>query len=479
MTIEQQIDCLLGLHNCTWQTAPLESLKILERALMLSKQYREKRPKILYEIGFTKRRVDDIESAVEYYKKALEEANQIKETEIAPTLLNDLGYALSYMSEYTEAKVYVELSREIRRKKLDVVQWKLNSVVQQLRTASPELSRELLSQQKSLNRELKEARLKLGFTFNTLGEISRFSGDLARATGEYSEALSIFKDEKNTYWQVKALHSRGEAHRRIAKILFEDHRLSASEEFDKKTYEDISSCLALCEQYGYEIESDTAYRRMGRLLHDRAFRTDNPKQKLEFLDQAQEYFEKGLQIAVRTKDSLEELENLTEIAFLVNDRLALLGVNHDGLKFKEEIEKSEKEIARLREAVVNHPPDKPKIYHFPVFANLLKLEEGAFQYTLGNYAESLKYYLDGFLGLASDPGYGSVRYRQHRDHLLEQLRGIGDYKEEKHWCETFIKAWEKEKMKRTKPLKTLAQVHPDLIQKLKLHLDTGYLFDEK
>ncbi len=475
MTVEQQIDCLLGLHNCTWQVDPPESLKILARADKLSEKFASKRAKILYEIGFTYRKMDDIERAVDNYKEALKEASLIKDKELVSTILNDLGYALLFMSKYTEAQVYVERSREYRRKRVEEVQQKLDDITQQLRTASAKSAR-LLEQQKSLNHDLHDARLRLGYTFNTLGEISRFSGDLARATGEYSEALSIFKSENSYIWQVKALHSRSEAHRRIAKRLFEDHRLEASEEFDAKTYEDISSCLVLCEQYGYETESDTAYRRMGRLLHDRAFRTNNLKQKMILLDQAKQYFEKGLQIAQHTKDFLEELENLTEIAFLVNDRLSFLGVDHETQEFKDMVEKSEKEIAGLRNAIENHPTDKLKIYHFSVFASLLKLAEGAFQYVQGNFSEALKAYIKAYSGLASDPGYGSVRYRQHRDHLLEQLKGIRDAKVEKKWCDAFIKAWEKEKMQRTKPPQTLAQVHPDLLQKLRLHMmDTGYL----
>ena len=89
--------------------------------------------------------------------------------------------------------------------------------------------------------------------------------------------------------------------------------------YDAEAETDIRRSLGLCDTYALSDVSDTAHRRMGRLLHDIALRETNPKIKIDLLDQALGEFEHGLLAAVDTRDTLEELESLTEIAFLADE----------------------------------------------------------------------------------------------------------------------------------------------------------------
>ena len=92
----------------------------------------------------------------------------------------------------------------------------------------------------------------MGLSFNTLGQIKRFDGDLSAATGAYSEALEIFRKENAFIWQIRALHSRGEAHRRIATILYEQERNKARKEFEELARKDINECINLCIQHNID-----------------------------------------------------------------------------------------------------------------------------------------------------------------------------------------------------------------------------------
>lgn len=476
-THEKIIDALLGLHNCTYPLDLDRSLEILfDEALPLCQHAEIRRAQVLYEIGFTFSRKQQYLKAIDYYEQAKSVA---KDAEWRATILNDMGYAYVFLGEYKRAGRYVKSGGlKLRQRKVQNLEDLLAENKMQLASIGSGDNNALQQETEQLENDLSEARWLLGLSFNTLGQIKRFDGDLAAATGAYSEALEIFSrdDVQDFSWQARALHSRGEAHRRIARILFEQGRFEACNDYEKRARNDLQRCLDLCDQYGI-TEKHTAYRRMGRLLHDQAFRTDDLDGRLILLEQAKGYFEKGFQAAKDDDNVLEELENLTEIAYLVDDRLDALKLLYGRLK-EHDIQEGDQDIEPLREALIQYGESGQEPFFFPVFQHLLKLEEGAFRFAQDEYAEALDYYLRGYVGLASERGYGVARYKQHLVHLVDQLKKL-DQPMVEGWKETFIKTWEETKV----PLPdgselTLAQLHPELVEEMQIFLDTAFLLQE-
>jgi tetratricopeptide (TPR) repeat protein len=468
------IDALVGLHNCTHPLDLDESLRILNEALKLCKRSEAKRARVLYEMGFTYSKMQDMERALDFYSQAKDAAAANKDRVLMPTILNDMGYAHVFIGQYKRAGYLVKSALDLRQERVRDLEAQLSM----LREKNDAEQRGTLKQQREkLERDLLDARLKLGMSFNTLGQIKRFDGDLSAATGAYSEALEFFRGANDYLWQARALHSRGEAHRRIAETLHGQGRFKACHDYETRAHDDFQQCIVICNQYNYDDELSTALRRMGRLLHDQALREADTKKRLDLLGQAREHFEQGLDVAKRSGNALEEFENLTELAFLVDDRLqAQKQLSGEDILSSEQIQDGDRDIERLRTHIKQSAKAKFKIYQFPVFEHLLEMEEGAFRFIQGNYKDALKFYLDGYKGLAGLPGYGVARYRQHLGHLLKRIRELNDPDEEKRWCKAFITAWRKTKVKDMD--QTLAQIHPELVEQVQLYSDTGFLLRE-
>jgi tetratricopeptide (TPR) repeat protein len=466
---DQIIDALLGLHNCTHPLDLNKSLAILEEeTLPLCKRCKTKRAEVQYEIGFTHSRLQDISQAIIWYERAKDAASDV---EWMAMILNDMGYAYVFWGQYERAGRYVKRALELRQ---DWVR-RLVSELSDMKKKSGSDHQQIESRE----RELSDARRLLGLSFNTRGQIKRFDGDLAAARGAYSEALDIFsrEDVSDYLWQAEALHSRGEVHRRLAVVLFDQDRFEDSDRYEKLAREDIEESLALCDQFGFEKHA--VNRRMGRLVHDQAKRATDLKESLNLLEKARSYFEKGLQAAKDNDNTLEKLENLTELAFLVDDRLEAQKQLSDSKSLnQEQIENGRRDIEALREGLERHRNDPFVIYQFPVFEHLLELEEGAFRFVQGQLDEALEYYLKGYAGLASTPGYGVARYRQHLGHLFDQIKKIEDSALVHEWGKTFIKKWGETKVElvdQEGARQTLSQLHPELVEEMQIYLDTAFL----
>lgn len=315
-------------------------------------------------------------------------------------------------------------------------------------------------------------------SYNTLGQLARYTGELANAEDYYDDALSIFEAQESNYWRIEALQSRGDAYRQLAKNLYTLERREKSREYDKKAYNDLEAAMVLCEQYGFIEISARVHRRIGRLLHDRYFRTDDLHQQETLLKEALAYFEDAIQIAQKTGSTLEELEALTEIAFLGDDLVRLYKQQEPYDKLQpEEHELVQQYTNRLRQGIEAeaHRDDRPRIYQFDVFDNLLKMEEAALIYESGNFDQALEKYLQSFTGLARDPGYGSARCRRHFDHLFENIRRLRDASEEEKWCRRFMDAWRQETVVGDKNM-TLERAHADLFKQFELHIETGFMY---
>jgi tetratricopeptide (TPR) repeat protein len=206
---------------------------------------------------------------------------------------------------------------------------------------------------------------------------------------------------------------------------------------------------------------------MGRALHDLALdelEMGNNSAAREYLEQARSYLVQGLRYAQETKDTLEELGILAELAFIIDDFMVVVGPE----KIPEEYLASLDEFKRTLDA---HRKDKFRIYQFDVFDNLYKLEKAATDYRQEDYEKALKGYLEANVGLASDPGYSRSRYKQHFPHLAGQIENLPP-EVAKVWCDAFIQTWEKKTVS-GKSGRTLAQEvrRPDLVVWCRKHLN--------
>lgn len=476
---EQEIEALLGLFYGTWPESLTDALRILNQALPIVQEKVERLyPTILYWIGITYRRMQDLDEAIKWYEEALRIARQYGDKVITPTILNDMGYALILTGKYRRASVRIEMAARLRKQNYDLLEKEIEAVTEKLEFSIYEtVKRDLIVQKTALEEKLYNATIDLGASYNTLGELFRYTGILDRATGYYSEALAIFNKLNSHYWQVQALHPRGDAHRRLSRNLFDQERIESSERYDSLAYEDILSSLELCEKYGFVESMARVYRRMGRLMHDRFFKTKDITKQEDFLNQAVSYLNQCLQVARDQHNVLEEMEALAEIAFLGDD-LARLYRRQDpnnslSLEQRKKIESIY--LAPLRQGIKEHQKDRQRIFHFYVFENLLKMEEAALAYESGAYDNALHLYLESFTGLAQEPGYGVERCRRHFDHLFENIRRLPTLSLRKEWCERFIEKWKSTSMKRD-DIATIAEAHPDLFEQFELYLDIGFVF---
>ena len=452
------VDALVGKFN-TYVSADPE--KAHQEYLLPAKELAEAKvpdrlATIYYEIGYAHRWMQKIDDAVEWYGKALAEQRK-RPTDRArkATVLNDRGYAYTFLGRWGFTTRDVENALQIR-------QSILRDERERLEKANPE-------EREKLQRVAMEAARKVGMSHNTLGDFGRYTGHLDNALNQYTDALKLFREAKDTTWQAKALCGMGETYRRLALDANERGNVEARDEFLGKALENMQSSLYLCQKYQIDGERDTALRRLGRYYHDLAL-LEMKREKnrdTEFIKKnlrmAHEYFEEALKYALKTNDDLEEFENLTEMAFLLNDAIEVLGEENVPDEFKNA-------LVDLEKALKEHKKDKLRIYQYPVFEYLLRMEKAAIDFVHGLRTEAMDEYLDVYKGLATLPGYGVARYVQHRDHLKEQVEKLSPEEQIKR-CDEIIEIWETTPVPGSKPERVLADDYSDLVEWSYLQLD--------
>jgi tetratricopeptide (TPR) repeat protein len=469
---EKRVDAMIELHNCTWGRNPPTSLhdsltNYLEPALKLCQTSVPVRlPRVEYETGFTHSRLQDYKTAIIWYERARDSVLRLKANSSQPqlrldirqaTILNDLGFAYSQIGDYARSEIHIRRALEIRQQIFADRQKELESL-------SAKASVEALTARQdlaSLERGRSEARLRVGMSHNTLGRICRFRDKLEESVFQHEKALAHFIDLNEYYWQAIAYIDRGEVYRRLAdKVAFDQE---TKQGYLDKAKSDLGEALLLIERHRYRQHEATVLRRLGRYEHDLAMelKEKNPEEALAVLKSARSYFEQALQIAQQDADVMEELENLAEIAFLVDDQAEITNVGQALFR------QYKSDIDRLAQALAAHHDDESRIYQYPVFANLLELELGAFAFVQDNYEEALDHYIKGFTGLAQDRGYGSARYHQHISHLTGQIEKITDGDLAVSWCNRLIETWETTRIPDTG--QTLAQAYPGLVAWCDLH----------
>jgi tetratricopeptide (TPR) repeat protein len=453
----KRVEAMINLHNSTFQIDPEKSLEILEtaEAICVDKNAEKWLPKVLYERGFTYYLLNDLATSTTWYEKASHEAKRLQDKEMMPIILNDWGYNLLLTGDLPKGRISIRAARDLRYLRFTELSKKLKTKLTQ-------------DERTELAQELNDAQKMLGLSYSTLGDLARFSGRLNEAVTRYTEALNIFKKAESHYWQARMHFTRGEAYRRIATADYQAGRNAKSKKLDKQAEEDIDKSLLLCDKYGFRRDTATAYRRLGRLYHDRMFRTSDPETQLDLLQKANALFTKALSIAKELNDPIEIFENLTELAFLGDDYLDIVKAHKP-----HEIELAKKTSHEGNEALRTQlekysESTKNPIYFFPVFYHLLEIEQAAFFFALGEYEQALPLYIKGYVGMAQNRGYGVARYLQHIDHLISHLHELASQDKElaEHWCNELLAAWEKA---------GLTDKRSELPQEIEMFLNTAFL----
>lgn len=468
--VKEQIIALLGQNKGLFQTKTRDSVNVLETALELTSQVPELEVEILYEMGYVHRRLEDIDSAIQYYEMALEKAIQNKDRVWLPSILNDLGYALTFKGEF--APEYNHEALRLRSVNLANAERKVASLEESIVNAKPERKFELQTELARIRKLVRNRKWEIGLTYNTLGQLYRFNNDLPNATAEYSQALTIFQEIDNKKWEAEALYSRGEAYRRLAVGYFELGRETPCLEHDERSYRDTDASVDICERYNFIDKLATAYRRKGRLYHDRYFRAElTGFSERYWLDKSLDLFDKGYKIAHKHHLALEEFENLTEKAFLGDDLIAHVK-KHSPSQLVIEIQKAKDNLNLLHDLIEEHGKSDIKIYQYPVFIHLAELEDGALWLVQEEYDLALKKFLDGFSGLARTPGYGHARLKQHTPLLLRILRDLDNEDRQVEWCDAFRDIWQQ----RGEDGTALINTQPDLLNRVNLFQRTRFMY---
>jgi tetratricopeptide (TPR) repeat protein len=428
---------LFGLSSC--EDNATKSLELLEKAKTICV---EKAPEILpnvyYNMGFTYRRMQDIKKTIYWYREAKDRFQKTPwDKGLDAKIANDLGYAYSFVGEWDECRKNVNAGLRMRKGFLVEIEREVGRVQMELDSTANEGTigklRDELSRQKDRR---SKALLQLGLSYSTLGQIYRYQDELDEALQNYEQAYELFEEAKNYTWQARTLFSRGETHRRIARVRYEQGNEQEYREQIEKAKKDIEESLYLCDKYHLKDDRDTANRRLGRCLHDLALYSykHDRSAAMELLDKARLLFIEGAEYARKTNDALEELENIQELAFIADDVMEISGSSELPSEWQGSMDKFE-------QALEKHRADEFRIYQFPVFENLLEFEKAAINYRSKKYGDALKGYLKAYSGLISDPGYGSARYRQHYSQLTRTIDALPDA-EAARWCGEFIRVWE-------------------------------------
>jgi len=439
------VDALIGMFNCNWMVNPEDAHQYLEHARKIcEKSFPKRLAFIYYEIGFAYRQMQNLKEAVKWYELGFRQFQDTPgDASWQAILFNDTGYVYLQLGRWGEATRNLKDALDIRKAQL-------HSDEERLRKASPEEDKVRLNAARS------QSALFAGLSHNTSGEFHRYVGDLGEALEHYNEAHKLFVEVGNYFWQAKCLCARGETHRRLARHArgqgLEDAVIQAHLD---QSRQDIEGSLYLCEKYQLDDERDTACRRLGRLSHDLGMAQENKEQAIQYFEAAHEYFVRGLGFARQTREVLEELENLTELAFLADDAIDIYGSEKATEKYLDAVDE-------LAKALEKHENDPRRIYQYPVFVALLKMERAAIAYTNRDYEKALDGYVDAFKELGKLPGYGHARYGQHFDHLRRQITNLPS-DEQGRWCKRFVEEWKGTAMPEREGRTLADDLRPDLV----------------
>lgn len=447
-----KIDALIAQHQSTYQDNPQQSFEILDLAEKISKENGNHRLGTIFHLkGFINRVLQNPSEAINWYEKGLEISN---ENSLTATLFNDKGYANSLLGNYPDAVRDIDSGRNAREELRDMFSAERQALEEKLQNSA--LSKKEMATLRlkygEINDDFHFSNILVGRSYNTLGEIKRYMGILHEATGAYSEAIELFERENAFDWLARAYMGRAEAHRRIAMDLYYQRRQESVARYAKSAEKDIDEARRICQTYKLFSDLRAIFRRKGRILHDYALRAASSKDKLVYLTNALKQFRTGLEYS--TSNVQEELETLTEIAFLGDDFIdAKVSLGREGAEI---IFDYANELANeLKVGLEAHRKDDPQLFQYPVFELLLLMEEAAVIFSKSVYYsvegkdssrdfdQTKSMYQDAFQGLARIGGYGLARYRQHLPHLFGNIERLPSIELKIKWYQDLIVSWEK------------------------------------
>lgn len=473
---EEQVDILLKIHNMVWPRDPERSLnEILPQAREIAeKQVFSKSPDVLYEIGFTYSKLQELDEAIKHYRQAFQSYNELKldRRDRLATILNDLGFALARIGQYEEGQELVTRGREIRQELYEQARSSVDELsgLQKGLDLESKAMTELEIAKREAEADLDRAEFRLGMTHSTEGQIARYNDELVTALGHYDDALRLLRAAGRTNQIALIQNRRGETFRRMARQQHEKGDKEKRNEFARRGHEAIDESLYLKEKYNLEL-TDMMERRKGRLLHDQAIwaiqetRFDDAR---ELLEKAGEQFRLAITSARNADNWLEILESEAEVLFLQDDWAELRGKEYDPASVQEALGRFQKVLseARLR---------GERIYQFEVYDCLYAIENGAYHHEVAQqYGDKKEYdlaldeYVKGYLGMATSPGYGHAQFRLHLSHLRQHIQDIDDSTIAIEWCRRFLDEFQQ--IADTENSSGLAKEHEGLIGWLFKHM---------
>jgi len=314
------------------------------------------RHRILNTFGIIHRRHGELDKALEMYEKAFRLAEKVGDVEWAAAAQNNIGNVYRYQGRYGKARTYCRRAMERRR----------------------ELGYEL----------------DIGLSHNTLGLVYRDLGEYSDAREHTEEALRIFR-KYNPEHQVRALINLGYI-----------EYLTGNSDEAMHWYE---KAKRLCDKHNLRFHMPRLLSKLGLLYQQRGE-----------LDQAEDAFRKGHDIAVKYKDALFEVVNLEYLA-----RLKYLRGD------KEEARRLAKEILKRK-----------GVYQFRISFGEAELLLGHVAWDEGSKNEAYQHYAEAYAHFAKhNEAYMVKRLKVLEDQLLK----MSD--EDRKACTSQLRRyWEREKL---------------------------------
>src|SRR6185503_18960003 len=104
------MNAMVGKFNASWQVDPEKALKkhLLPAKKMVEASVPEKIARVYYEIGFAYRQMQDMNKAIQWYEKGIEEFRKRPQDDaLNATLRNDMGYVYGQLGRWGYAIRYL------------------------------------------------------------------------------------------------------------------------------------------------------------------------------------------------------------------------------------------------------------------------------------------------------------------------------------------------------------------------------------
>jgi tetratricopeptide (TPR) repeat protein len=400
--LDWQIGALFELHTATWREDVQEGLGYLREAYTLCEWGRPASlPRVMYLIGFTYSMIPNLKEAEKWYMKCIQESQRRDEHKYRASAIAELGYVYLTMEEHEKAGQYSRRALALRKKMLD------------------------------RNPHSRELERQICWSYHILGSVSRHAGELSEAEIYYEKAVALAHKVHDLEFEAMSSYFLAETQRRMAQASERRGDRDEALRYREQAHENFARSHNLYSRYGLTRGIGAYYRCYGRLLLDEGE-----------LESAQRQFQEGIRVTKAQGNVYEMLKNIVELAFVTADR-----------QDRELLNQLRRETEACRDQVIQGK----------LFPLIIDIAEAEFFFNQEEYDKALAMYIEGFTGLASDPGYGTVQYRVYKDRFMRHLAALPEPEHHRKWCRKMSEAWTQA---------GLDETHSDLIGSCQLHLLT-------